>query len=131
MAVDELFAIQSDFSISVNTWGNPGKVTLETVINRRDWYGSADVNVSAEDLIVDGVKPIAIMEFDRYLLTYRNWWSDPSEDRKRIRFLAQSIDQLISMALVWLGEHPEYSLTHHTPEQITAFQEEQRKKDNV
>ena len=120
-----LVAVQPDFEIYVNCFGVAGKIGVKDVIRRRDWYGTADVNVVEDNLVADGTVSIAVLEFTRYQLHYTNSWSTTRSERRDIRVLAKDIDTAIAMTLGWIAAHPEYTMNQHSATEIEAYHNQQ------
>lgn len=121
----ELIAVQPDFEIHVNCFGVAGKISVKDVIRRRDWHGTADVNVVEDGLVADGTVPIAVLEFNRHLMVYKNSWSTTRSERQDIRILAKDIDTALTMALEWITAHPEYASEQHSDAELEAYHAEQ------
>lgn len=122
----ELVAVQPDFEIHVNTHHGKTVPNVADLIRRRDWYGTADVNVVEDGLVPDGVTPVAMLEFTRYEMVYSEDWRPTKSERRDIRIVAKDVETAMAMALAWITEHHRITLDQHTDAELLAFHEEQR-----
>lgn len=129
MTAANLMVVQPSFEIKVNAWGVPGTITIDDVIRRCNWYGSAEVDVVLDDTIANGVTLVIVLEMRRYRLQYHGTWRDVSIERDTIRVLGNDLDAVLTKALEWIHLHPEYTSAEPDAVTIKAYHEQERERE--
>lgn len=122
--IQNLIDVQSRFDIKVQPWGISNISELDMLIHRADMWGPAVENITAEDLLIIPGKSTVVLEFDRYRMTYQDYWAPIVVHKDNIRIIANTVESAMVLAVEWIAVHPEYYAVTPDEPTLEAFKEQ-------